>query len=263
MGFFDIAPSACFIDDLLNFNIDEAETVDGSENPRALPPSNALIPKPEFEEEEEELEWLSNKDVFPSVDTFVPCVETFVDMIPLESITSDLKHESPVSVLENSNSSFGSNNSNNSNAVITSCCSGRGLAPPIRRPRSKGFQRRQRGGFVDIPSQQWFALCSSIHANKTGNKPVKASGSNGITGRKCTHCGSEKTPQWRAGPNGPKTLCNACGVRYKSGRLCPEYRPANSPTFVSAVHSNSHRKIVEMKKMKQMGNMTINPVDNG
>lgn len=22
------------------------------------------------------------------------------------------------------------------------------------------------------------------------------------------------TPVWRAGPNGPKTLCNACGVRY-------------------------------------------------
>lgn len=22
------------------------------------------------------------------------------------------------------------------------------------------------------------------------------------------------TPVWRAGPEGPKTLCNACGVRY-------------------------------------------------
>jgi hypothetical protein len=22
------------------------------------------------------------------------------------------------------------------------------------------------------------------------------------------------TPVWRAGPQGPKTLCNACGVRY-------------------------------------------------
>ncbi|KAI3699081.1 hypothetical protein L2E82_43104 [Cichorium intybus] len=50
--------------------------------------------------------------------------------------------------------------------------------------------------------------------------------------RRCTHCASEKTPQWRTGPLGPKTLCNACGVRYKSGRLVPEYRPAASPTFV-------------------------------
>ncbi|MQM12198.1 hypothetical protein Taro_045113 [Colocasia esculenta] len=65
--------------------------------------------------------------------------------------------------------------------------------------------------------------------------------------RKCSHCLSQKTPQWRAGPLGPKTLCNACGVRFKSGRLLPEYRPAKSPTFVSYKHSNSHKKVLEMR----------------
>ncbi|GAV84159.1 GATA domain-containing protein [Cephalotus follicularis] len=65
--------------------------------------------------------------------------------------------------------------------------------------------------------------------------------------RKCLHCEITKTPQWRAGPMGPKTLCNACGVRYKSGRLFPEYRPAASPTFVPSKHSNSHKKVVEMR----------------
>ncbi|PKI56369.1 hypothetical protein CRG98_023254 [Punica granatum] len=65
--------------------------------------------------------------------------------------------------------------------------------------------------------------------------------------RKCLHCEITKTPQWRAGPMGPKTLCNACGVRYKSGRLFPEYRPAASPTFVPSVHSNSHKKVLEMR----------------
>ncbi|KAJ6350044.1 hypothetical protein OIU78_006266 [Salix suchowensis] len=65
--------------------------------------------------------------------------------------------------------------------------------------------------------------------------------------RKCMHCEITKTPQWRAGPMGPKTLCNACGVRYKSGRLFPEYRPAASPTFVPSLHSNSHKKVVEMR----------------
>nr|KYP65134.1 GATA transcription factor 13 [Cajanus cajan] len=62
----------------------------------------------------------------------------------------------------------------------------------------------------------------------------------GAEGRKCLHCATDKTPQWRTGPMGPKTLCNACGVRYKSGRLVPEYRPAASPTFVLTKHSNSH-----------------------
>ncbi|KAK1397612.1 GATA transcription factor 9 [Heracleum sosnowskyi] len=67
--------------------------------------------------------------------------------------------------------------------------------------------------------------------------------------RRCSHCLSQKTPQWRSGPSGPKTLCNACGVRYKSGRLLPEYRPAKSPTFVSYMHSNSHKKVLEMRTM--------------
>ncbi|KAJ0112071.1 hypothetical protein Patl1_00171 [Pistacia atlantica] len=70
--------------------------------------------------------------------------------------------------------------------------------------------------------------------------------------RRCTHCQSEKTPQWRTGPLGPKTLCNACGVRYKSGRLVPEYRPAASPTFVLTQHSNSHRKVLELRRQKEM-----------
>ncbi|XP_058212357.1 GATA transcription factor 2-like isoform X2 [Rhododendron vialii] len=74
-------------------------------------------------------------------------------------------------------------------------------------------------------------------------------GSNGQQPRRCSHCLSQRTPQWRAGPKGPKTLCNACGVRYKSGRLLPEYRPAKSPTFVSYKHSNSHRKVLEMRNM--------------
>ncbi|CAL5015682.1 unnamed protein product [Urochloa decumbens] len=71
--------------------------------------------------------------------------------------------------------------------------------------------------------------------------------------RRCSHCGVNKTPQWRAGPAGAKTLCNACGVRYKSGRLLPEYRPACSPTFVSSIHSNSHRKVLEMRRKKETG----------
>ena len=37
--------------------------------------------------------------------------------------------------------------------------------------------------------------------------------------RGCLHCGTVKTPQWRMGPEGKKTLCNACGVRYMKGIL--------------------------------------------
>ncbi|XP_073272195.1 GATA transcription factor 9-like [Primulina huaijiensis] len=71
-------------------------------------------------------------------------------------------------------------------------------------------------------------------------------------GRRCLHCASDKTPQWRTGPMGPKTLCNACGVRFKSGRLVPEYRPASSPTFITTRHSNSHRKVMELRRQKDL-----------
>ncbi|GMY19357.1 GATA transcription factor 4 [Fagus crenata] len=46
--------------------------------------------------------------------------------------------------------------------------------------------------------------------------------------RRCTHCASEKTPQWRMGPMGPKTLCDASGLSTQTlttknpGALSPE-----------------------------------------
>ncbi|KAL4284820.1 hypothetical protein GQ457_16G011490 [Hibiscus cannabinus] len=76
--------------------------------------------------------------------------------------------------------------------------------------------------------------------------------------RKCLHCAVTKTPQWREGPLGPKTLCNACGVRFRSGRLLPEYRPAASPTYIPALHSNSHKKVVEMRKKANLST-TVTP----
>ena len=30
----------------------------------------------------------------------------------------------------------------------------------------------------------------------------------------CTDCGRVDSPEWRKGPLGPKTLCNACGLRW-------------------------------------------------
>mmetsp|Transcript_43443 Transcript_43443/g.111125 ORF Transcript_43443/g.111125 Transcript_43443/m.111125 type:complete len:435 (-) Transcript_43443:344-1648(-) len=42
----------------------------------------------------------------------------------------------------------------------------------------------------------------------------------------CTNCATISTPLWRGGPHGPKTLCNACGVRYmKSAKRFRAPRP--------------------------------------
>ncbi|KAM1040410.1 hypothetical protein ACFX13_030368 [Malus domestica] len=87
---------------------------------------------------------------------------------------------------------------------------------------------------------------------KTGKLSMDEAGESRET-KRCTHCQVTKTPQWREGPLGPKTLCNACGVRYRSGRLLPEYRPAASPTFVASVHSNSHKKVIELRSKSCQG----------
>ncbi|KAL0727944.1 hypothetical protein Bca4012_024037 [Brassica carinata] len=91
----------------------------------------------------------------------------------------------------------------------------------------------------------------AVKRRKKAKKIVRENGGQTQT-RRCSHCGVQKTPQWRAGPLGAKTLCNACGVRFKSGRLLPEYRPACSPTFSSELHSNHHRKVIEMRQKKEM-----------
>ncbi|KAL0914116.1 hypothetical protein M5K25_017622 [Dendrobium thyrsiflorum] len=136
---------------------------------------------------------------------------------------------------------------------------------PVKAKRSKRHRRTGAFWFVfstsavssitSSPSSS--SSCSSSSSSyksqesyqkKRGRKP-NSSTAGGVSGeRQCTHCGVQKTPQWRAGPHGPKTLCNACGVRFKSGRLLPEYRPACSPTFVNNIHSNKHRKVLEMRQ---------------
>nr|GEV57752.1 GATA transcription factor 1-like [Tanacetum cinerariifolium] len=122
-----------------------------------------------------------------------------------------------------------------------------GLRVPLNCPVRKRSTRRRRG------KQCWW-WNQVMPTPSSFPKPSPAGGVGAATiGRRCQHCLADKTPQWRGGPMGPKTLCNACGVRYKSGRLVAEYRPANSPSFSVALHSNSHRKIMEMRKKMQAG----------
>ncbi|KAL4278229.1 hypothetical protein GQ457_03G043840 [Hibiscus cannabinus] len=181
---------------------------------------------------------------------------------------------SPVSVLESSSSCSGANS-----ASINPK-----LSFPVKRGRSKS-KRRPASTFnlhFTLPSISSTSLASRVsdyqvgseseskshltekRAKKRQNKKKnltllsssseikKPSSQQPIVVMKCMHCEITETPQWREGPMGPKTLCNACGVRYRSGRLFPEYRPAASPTFTPSLHSNSHKKVVEMRKKAKL-----------
>ncbi|GKA90468.1 GATA transcription factor 12-like protein [Tanacetum coccineum] len=132
---------------------------------------------------------------------------------------------------------------------------------------SKARTKRSRASSCNWASQvrdMSTDMSSNCESNITSNSIAKSamtamkkvtnnnSSRNNDDGRKCLHCATDKTPQWRTGPMGPRTLCNACGVRYKSGRLVPEYRPVASPTFILTKHSNSHRKVLELRRKKEM-----------
>ncbi|KAK7312297.1 hypothetical protein VNO77_36064 [Canavalia gladiata] len=137
-------------------------------------------------------------------------------------------------------------------------------SPIPRKPRTKktGKPIRRVWSFnatLSPPSVCSSLVTCSVTSMDFGEPPVKKQKkkAEAQTGgaqfqRRCSHCQVQKTPQWRTGPLGPKTLCNACGVRFKSGRLFPEYRPACSPTFSGDIHSNSHRKVLEMRRRKEM-----------
>ncbi|KAJ3670805.1 hypothetical protein LUZ60_008231 [Juncus effusus] len=62
--------------------------------------------------------------------------------------------------------------------------------------------------------------------SKNGSK--EANGSTRPT-RRCTNCDTTSTPLWRNGPKGPKSLCNACGIRYKK----EERRAAAAATVIT------------------------------
>ncbi|KAJ2466313.1 hypothetical protein GGI03_002184, partial [Coemansia sp. RSA 2337] len=54
---------------------------------------------------------------------------------------------------------------------------------------------------------------------KTPSNPHRITLSPVGRSRKCSYCGCSETPIWRRGPGGTGTLCNACGVRWKLGKI--------------------------------------------
>ncbi|KAH9766075.1 GATA transcription factor 15 [Citrus sinensis] len=59
----------------------------------------------------------------------------------------------------------------------------------------------------------------SDEVNSSGSKRLDGVSSDENSIKKtCADCGTTKTPLWRGGPAGPKSLCNACGIRSRKKR---------------------------------------------
>ncbi|XP_010551086.1 PREDICTED: GATA transcription factor 17 [Tarenaya hassleriana] len=62
-------------------------------------------------------------------------------------------------------------------------------------------------------------LDSAEDLSEEGYENCSSSNSNGgDTKKTCFDCGTSKTPLWRGGPAGPKSLCNACGIKSRKKR---------------------------------------------
>lgn len=79
-------------------------------------------------------------------------------------------------------------------------------------------------------------------ATKTSPSPT--------SGRKCFYCGVRTTPMWRRGPEGAGTLCNACGVKWKNGKILPAVNYADAITKLGKKRTPSSSS----KKSSSSGN---------
>jgi len=57
----------------------------------------------------------------------------------------------------------------------------------------------------------------------------------------CTKCGTFETPLWRSGPDGAKTMCNACGIRWQRStrHFSPEWSEKNGKPLLEHASSLS------------------------
>ncbi|KAF0904476.1 hypothetical protein E2562_034752 [Oryza meyeriana var. granulata] len=72
--------------------------------------------------------------------------------------------------------------------------------------------------------------------------------------RVCSDCNTTKTPLWRSGPCGPKSLCNACGIRQrKARRAMMASGPPASPNAgaKAAVQSDADATVAAQPKVKK------------
>ncbi|KAL2251100.1 putative GATA transcription factor 22 [Sesamum indicum] len=92
------------------------------------------------------------------------------------------------------------------------------------------------------PSSSMETDLSSNSSSYNSNSPIRV----------CADCNTTKTPLWRSGPKGPKSLCNACGIRQRKARRAMAAAAANGMVVANARPATLKIK-VQHKEMKTTG----------
>ncbi|KAK3005051.1 hypothetical protein RJ639_017388 [Escallonia herrerae] len=96
--------------------------------------------------------------------------------------------------------------------------------------------------------------CSNTSSNNSNN-PIRV----------CSDCNTTKTPLWRSGPRGPKSLCNACGIRQRKARRAMAAAangtilPAVASPLKAKVHKDKKSNIGHVKKYKKRCKLASTP----
>jgi len=84
-------------------------------------------------------------------------------------------------------------------------------------------------------SSPLYSLSHSSGGSNANQGSGNSGNNSGGTTRCCSYCGAKSTPIWRRGPEGTGTLCNACGVKWKNGKIL-----TNDPPTNTKMNSNKH-----------------------
>ncbi|XP_061951027.1 putative GATA transcription factor 22 [Populus nigra] len=85
-----------------------------------------------------------------------------------------------------------------------------------------------------------------FHNQQCQNNDINSSSNSNI--RVCSDCNTTSTPLWRSGPRGPKSLCNACGIRQRKARRA--MAAAENGAVISVEASSSTKSKVNSKVRK-------------
>ncbi|CAL0322550.1 unnamed protein product [Lupinus luteus] len=91
---------------------------------------------------------------------------------------------------------------------------------------------------------------NQVHENRHSQRRPYNNGNNIATTRVCSDCSTNSTPLWRSGPNGPKSLCNACGIRQRKARRAM----AEAANGLANNASSSTKTRVHNKEKKSLTN---------
>ncbi|CAG8622464.1 5966_t:CDS:2 [Paraglomus brasilianum] len=90
-------------------------------------------------------------------------------------------------------------------------------ASEVRSPKTSSSTPKKTKSTQEANSSSPAISQTLSHASSSGSK-------------RCAYCGSKTTPMWRRGPDGAGTLCNACGVKWKQGKIIVKATGASANT---------------------------------